>query len=170
MRDLGRVFWLGLGLALGIAATIWLRTAPPPVWAGNDRHEDYIMATGPITLGANVTSDGIWLLDYRAGKLLGTIVDKNLGKIVGWAEVDLVKEFQIPPKQNVHFMMTTGSQIPSNIIGGKGGSNSGNTALYLTEINTGRFGVYTMAPALDGRGSMMIRRHDATLFRQPPAQ
>jgi hypothetical protein len=158
MKDFGRVFCLGLGVALGIAATIYFRSAPPPVWAGNDRHDDYIMATGPIAFGANITSDGIWLLDYRAGKLLGTIVDRNLGKIVGWAEVDLVKEFNIPPKQNVHFMMTTGTPI------------AGNTALYLTEINTGRFGVYTMAPRIDGTGGMLIRRHDATLFRQPAPQ
>src|SRR5712692_124025 len=117
MKDMGRVFWLGLGLALGCAATICLRSAPQPVWAGNDRHEDYIMATGPIAFGPIVTSDGIWLLDYRAGKLLGTIVDRNLGRIVGWAEVDLVKEFNIPPKQNVHFMMTTGSPLGGNLNG-----------------------------------------------------
>ncbi len=156
MQNMGRAFWLTFGVALGIAMTIYLRPAPQAVWAGNDRHEDYIMATGPISLGVNVTCDGIWLLDYRAGKLLGTIVDKNLGKIVGWAEVDLVKEFNIPPKQNVHFMMTTGTPI------------AGNTALYLTEINTGRFGIYTMAPRLDGAGGMLIRKHDATLFRVPP--
>ena len=158
MKKMGRSFCLILGLALGIAATIWFRAAPQPALAGNDRHEDYVMATGTITLGPNVVSDAIWLLDYRAGKLLGTMVDKNLGKIVGWAEVDLVKEFNIPPKQNAHFMMTTGSTI------------AGNTALYLTEINTGRFGVYTMAPRLDGAGGMMIRRHDGTIFRQPAAQ
>jgi len=158
MKDMGRTFWLALGLALGCAATICLRSAPQPVWAGNDRHEDYVMATGPIALTANVTCDGIWLLDYRAGKLLGTIVDRNLGRIVGWAEVDLVREFNIPPKQNVHFMMTTGTPI------------AGNTALYLTEINTGRFGVYTMGPRVDGTGAMLIRRHDATLFRQPAPQ
>jgi hypothetical protein len=158
MKDWGRAFWLALGLAVGIAATISLRWAPQPVWAGNDRHEDYIMATGPLALGPNLTADGIWLLDFRAGKLLGTIVDRNLGKIVGWAEVDLVREFNIPPKQNVHFMMTTGTPI------------AGNTALYLTEINTGRFGVYTMAPRVDGTGGMVIRRHDATLFRQPAPQ
>jgi hypothetical protein len=59
--------------------------------------------------------------------------------------------------------------------GGGGGFNAqgaainvgGNTALYLTEINTGRFGIYTMTPALDGTGKVMIRRHDASLFRAP---
>lgn len=158
MKNMGRAVWLCLGLALGVAATIYFRAAPQPVWAGNDRHDDYIITTGPIKLGVNVTADGIWLLDYRAGKLLGTIVDPNLGKIGGWAEVDLVKEFNIPPKQNVHFMMTTGTPI------------AGNTALYLTEINTGRFGIYTMAPRPDGVAGMLIRKHDGTLFRPPPPQ
>src|SRR5262245_41304657 len=136
MRKLTPILWLTLGLALGIGATTAYRGTQPAL-AGNDRHEDYIMATGPIRLGVNVEADGIWLLDYRAGKLLGTVVDKNIGKVVGWAEVDLVQEFNIPPKQNVHFMMTTGAQI------------KGQTALYLTEINSGRFGVYSMAPRVD---------------------
>src|ERR1017187_120185 len=96
MRDLGRVFWLGLGLALGIAATIWLRTAPTPVWPGNDPHEDYIMGTRPIALGAIPISDGSWLLDYRSKKLPGTIVCNNRGKIVGGAEVPFAKGVQIP--------------------------------------------------------------------------
>jgi hypothetical protein len=151
--------WIGLalGLALGIAGTWWLRPAPAPVWAHNDRHEDYVMTTGQIGMGNNIIVDCIWLLDYRAGKLLGTTVDRNFGKVMPFAEVDLVREFNIPPKQNVHFLMTTGNPI------------NGQTALYLTEIQTGRFGVYTMTPALDNTGRMMIRRHDVTLFRQPPA-
>ena len=142
---------------LGISAALWLRSPEVrPAFAGNDRVEDYIITTGPVTVNVNVLADGVWILDYRAGKLLGTIVDRNLGKILNWAEVDLVQEFNIPPKQNVHFMMTTGTPI------------AGQTALYLTEINTGRFGVYTMAPRPDNRG-MMIRRHDSTQFRAPAA-
>ena len=153
MKNWSRTFWLGIGLALGVAGTLWMRSSPPPVWAGNDRHDDYIMCTGPIALTPQITGDGVWLLDFRAGKLLGTTVDRT-GRIAGWEEVDLVKEFNIPPKQNVHFLMTTGTPI------------AGNTALYLTEINTGRFGIYTMGT--DRR----IRRHDATLFRKaaPPAE
>jgi len=157
MKDSTRFLWLGVGLLIGIGMTATYHTSSRPALAGNDRHEDYILATGPIRLGVNVEADGIWLLDYRAGKLLGTIVDRNLGKVMGWAEVDLVKEFDLPPKQNVHFMMTTGSPI------------KGQTALYLTEITSGRFGVYSMAPRVDGTGGMFIRRHDATLFRQPAA-
>ena len=180
MKDRACWLFLLMGLALGIAGTMAFRSTSSPVLAGNDRHDDYILATGPITMGANFTCDGIWLLDYRAGKLLGTIVDRNLGKVLPFAEVDLVKEFNIPPKQNVHFLMTTGSPIGVNPaavgVPGPGGKRpavpvfaGGSTALYLTEVNSGKFAVYTMAPALDGTGRMMIRRHDATSFRPPPA-
>ena len=91
------------------------------------------------------------MLDYRGGKLLGTVIDRGNGKIVGWAEVDLVAEFAVAPKQDVHFMMTTGS------------ISQGQAALYVAEITTGKFGVYTMG-AGEG-GGIQIRRHDLTTFR-----
>jgi len=154
MKDWGRMLWLGLGLALGVAGTlIGYHANSRPALAGNDRTEDYIITTGSMTIGPN-TVDGVWLLDYRAGKLLGTIVDKITGRAHPWEEVDLVKEFNIPPKQNVHFLMTTGTTI------------RGHTALYLAEINTGRFGVYGMTPRADG--SIVIRKFDATAFRRAP--
>ncbi|MBI2808881.1 MAG: hypothetical protein HYX68_28190 [Planctomycetes bacterium] len=161
MLEKGRWVFLALGLAAGVAGMTFFRAPPQAVWAANDRHDDYIMATGLVGLGGNKVADGIWLLDYRAGKLLGTVVDPNFGKILPWAEVDLVKEFNIPPKQNVHFLMTTGATIqgPTGPIK--------HTALYLTEINTGRFGVYTMIPILNGSNRMMIRRHDLSVFRRP---
>ena len=31
------------------------------------------MATGPVSLNPRQQSDGVWLLDYRSGKLLGTV-------------------------------------------------------------------------------------------------
>jgi hypothetical protein len=122
--------------------------------AGNDRHEDFILCTGPVALNNNIPTDGVWLLDYRTGKLLGTLIDRNFGKIGGWAEVDLVSEFAIQPKQNVHFLMTTGS------------ITNGQAALYVAETTTGRFGIYTMGPRPDGRPGVAIRRHDLTVFRQ----
>lgn len=157
MRVWARILWLGLGLALGVAGMlIEHHTVSQPALAGTDRTEDYIITTGSMMIGngPNNTADGIWILDYRAGKLLGTVVDPLNGRIRPWDEVDLVKEFNIPPKQNVHFMMTTGTTI------------KGHTPLYLAEINTGRFGVYGMTPRPDG--SIMIRRFDATVFRRQP--
>ncbi|HYV36943.1 MAG TPA: hypothetical protein VE988_14650 [Gemmataceae bacterium] len=153
MQDLGRFCWLLGGVALGVAA-MWLYLGgSKPVLASGDRFEDYIICTGPASLNPKGgQTDGVWLLDYRSGKLLGTIIDKN-GKIVGWNEVDLVTEFGVQPKQAVHFLMTTGSIAP------------GQAALYVAETATGKFGVYSMGPRQDGKSGVVIRRHDLVLFR-----
>lgn len=158
MKDRSRLFWMVVGMALGTAATYHCMSAPTPVQASNDRYEDYILCTGPVAVTARAQTDGVWMLDYKAGKLLGTVIDRNLGKIVSWAEVDLVNEFGIQPRQNVHFMMTTGT------------ITNGQAALYVAETSTGKFGVYTMGPRPDAKAGIAIRRHDQTWFRQPPAQ
>jgi hypothetical protein len=156
MRDSGRLFWLISGLILGMGGMWMYGHAARPARAGGDRYEDYVLCTGPVTLQPMGAMDGVWLLDYRAGKLLGTIVDRKLGKVVSWAEVDLVTEFGILPKQNVHFMMTTGM------------ITDGQAALYVAETTTGKFGVYTMSPRPDALPGIAIRRHDMVLFRPPP--
>ena len=69
-----------LGLVLGGVAALVV-SHPREVWAANDRHEDYILCTGPVTLNPLVPTDGIWLLDYRAGKLLGTIIDPRVQSV-----------------------------------------------------------------------------------------
>jgi hypothetical protein len=144
------------GLVLGGLGTFWTVHSPREARAGNDRHEDYILCTGAVATNPRAPTDGVWLLDYRAGKLLGTVIDRSQGKIVGWAEVDLVSEFGLPPRQNVHFLMTTG-QIAA-----------GQAALYIAETTSGKFGVYTMGTRPDGQSGVMIRRHDLVLFRQGP--
>lgn len=156
MKDSGRLFWLVVGMALGaLGVGLYLgsgRTAE----AANDRFEDYVMCTGPVAIAPRAPTDGVWLLDYRSGKLLGTVIDRTQGKVVGWAEVDLVTEFAIPPRQNVHFLMTTG-----NIA-------QGQAALYVAETTTGKFGVYTMGPQGEGKPGVSIRRHDLLMFRKAP--
>jgi hypothetical protein len=154
MKEFGRWIWLMTGLLLGgVGAGVFFGQERPAA-AGNDRYEDYILCTGPVAVLPGAQTDGVWLLDYRAGKLLGTVIDRIQGKIAGWAEVDLVKEFKIQPKQNVHFMMTTGSIA------------MGQAALYIAETSTGKMAVYTMGPRPDGRPGIAIRRHDLVLFRQ----
>ena len=156
MRNSGRFLWLFTGLVLGLsAAALYLR--PGSAKAGsNDRFEDYIMCTGAVGVTARAPTDGVWLLDYRTGKLLGTVIDRTSGKILGWAEGDMLTEFGIQPRQNVHFLMTTG-QIAQ-----------GQAALYIAETTTGKFGVYTLQPRLDGSPGVpfQIRRHDLVPFRQ----
>src|SRR5262249_45064761 len=154
MKDVGRLVWLAVGLLLGAVGVAFWMAGGKPVEAGNDRHEDYILCTGPVAALPRVPTDGVWMLDYRSGKLLGTVIDRSAGKIIGWADVDLVAEFGIPPRQNVHFLMTTGLVTNSQ------------AALYVAETTTGKFGVYTMGPRRDGQPGIAIIRHDLTQFRQ----
>lgn len=162
MKDLSRLLWLGAGLVLGAAGVGLYLGQPRTVEAANDRFQDYIMCTGTVSsqlvVGGrgriNSPLDGVWLLDYRSGKLLATVIDKQTGKVLSWAELDLVKEFGIPPRQNVHFLMTTGS-ISFN-----------HGALYIAETTSAKFGVYTMEPRADGEPGMEIRRHDLSSFRK----
>jgi hypothetical protein len=157
MRNSNQLLWLFTGFVLGAIGTA-LYFRPGTAAAGsNDRFEDYIMCTGAVGVTPRAPTDGVWLLDYRTGKLLGTVIDRTSGKILGWAEGDLVAEFGIPPRQNVHFLMTTG-QIAQ-----------GQAALYVAETTTGKFGVYTLQPRMDGQPGVpfQIRRHDLVPFRQP---
>lgn len=154
MKDSGRLLWLAVGLVFGAVVAGLFFGQGKPALAANDRYEDYVMCTGAVAVTPRAPTDGVWLLDYRSGKLLGTVIDRAAGKIVGWAEVDLTSEFSIQPRQNVHFLMTTG-----NI-------SQGQAALYVAETTTGKFGVYTMGPRGDGQAGVQIRRHDLVMFRQ----
>ena len=153
MRDSGRLLWLFTGIVLGVAATALYVLPSRPAYAASDRFEDYIICTGAVATAPRAQTDGVWLLDYRSGKLLGTVIDRSAGKIVGWEEVDLVTEFGVAPRQNVHFIMTTG-----NI-------TQGQAALYVAETTTGKFGVYSMGPRADTQPGVSIRRHDMVMFR-----
>jgi hypothetical protein len=155
MRAYGRFFWMGSGLVLGIVASGLLFRAGPMARAStSDRFEDYVMCTGAVGITPRAPTDGLWMLDYRKGKLKGTVIDRSIGKIIGWAELDLVQEFGLQPRQDVHFMMTTG-----NIA-------QGQAALYVAEVNSGKIGVYTLQQAVAGNVPFGIYRHDLNGFRE----
>ena len=160
MKSAGQIVILCVGLGLGVLGTTLYQGSPRTVEARpNDRFEDYVMCTGacaihPVSKQAPTPGDGVWLLDYRNGKLMGTVIDRAAGKIVGWAELDLTNEFSLPPKSNVHFLMTTG-----NIAAGQ-------AALYVAEVSSGKFGVYTLGSDVNTQTGVSIRRHDLVMFRK----
>jgi hypothetical protein len=153
MKDAGRLLWLLVGLALG---GLVVGLARGPGWsarAGNDRFEDFALCTGPVGLWGKVPLDGVWLLDYANGKLLGTVIDRNVGRVVGWTEMDLAAEFDLANRPGLHFLMTTGQVA------------QGQAALYVAETTSGKFGVFTLGPRLDNLPGVQIRRHDLGHFR-----
>jgi hypothetical protein len=158
MKAKGGIAGVVLGVIVGLVGGWFLFGQTKPAEAGNDRFEDYVLTTGPVNVGVVAQdTDGVWILDYKAGKLLGTVVNRTTGKVTGWAEIDLVKQFDLKPKQNVHFLVTTGMV------------QKGQSALYVAETTTGKLGVYTML-VRDGfgpAGNMIIHQHDMTSFRAP---
>lgn len=157
MRRINFLVGLTCGSLAATALMVIFGGAPRDVRAASgDRYQDYVMVTGAVSINPRIQTDGVWLLDYKSGRLLGTVIDKQLGKIVGFAEVDLATEFSVEPRQDVHFLMTTGY------------ITQGQSALYIAETTTGKFGVYTMGPGSNGSG-LVIRRHDMTNFRQSNA-
>jgi hypothetical protein len=155
MKDLGRLMWLSVGLVLGVlGAAVYLGQDKPALAAANDRFEGYILCTGAVAQGPRVQTDGVWLLDHSNGRLLGTVINRDLGKITGWAELDLIGDFGLAPRQVPHFLMTTGH------------ITQGQAALYVAETGSGKIGVYSMGPRPDGQPGVVIRRHDLTTFRK----
>ena len=163
---------LAAGLTLGLFGG-WLLFGPgnQAAGAGNSyRNGEYAICTGPIVQNFSEHKfgfdlDGVWLLDYRNGKLMASAVNRLDGKMMAWTEVDLVKEFGIAPRAAAQFIMTTGMIA------------KGNAALYLAETNSGKFGVYTMSFTDDGLGAagerslgLALRRHDITSVRAAPAK
>jgi transposase InsO family protein len=158
MKESSRLLWMCTGLTLGfLGAALAFGPGASVQAASNDRFEDYVMCTGQVGVTARAPTEGLWLLDYRTGRLLSTVIDRYLGKIVGWAEVDLTTEFNIAPRKNVHFMMTTGVTA------------QGQAALYLVETTTGTMGVYYMGPSAQGTGFSIYRQVAPQSFRPPAA-
>jgi hypothetical protein len=154
MRGASHLFTVVIGTGLGACACLGFLSSPRPLAAGNDRHDNYIICTGASGVNPRSPLDGVWLLDYKQGKLLATLVDRTVGKMVGFSELDLIAEFGVAANQNVNFLMTTGT------------ITTGQSALYLVETTTGKFGVYTLGPTTSNQAGVTILRHDLTSFRK----
>jgi hypothetical protein len=114
----------GVALAAGVVLGWLLAGVPRPLpkayALGADRWGDSIVASGPVSvryderLRAPLKQDAIYYLDYRGGRLLGTIPSyqqsgATVKLIDTFAERDLVADFKLDvdtgPKP--HFVMTT---------------------------------------------------------------
>jgi hypothetical protein len=138
------VLLLVLGLLLG-----WGLASIHPVQiraGGGDRSGESIVTTGPILIRydegnkVQVPLDALYILDYKAGRLLGTVpslhqTGKTARYLGAFAERDLVADFKIDldngPKP--HFLMTTGSL---------GTYSAGWAPLYVIESTTSQVAIY----------------------------
>jgi hypothetical protein len=153
---------LAAGLILG-----WALAAGRPQALrahGGDRFDDSVLASGPVYVRYNkgtlvqVAQDALYYLDYRAGKLYGTVPSvrqtvggSNSKLIEGFAERDLVTDFHLDAESGArpHFLMTTGSMA-----NGGGGYVEGWAPLFVFESTTRQVAVYKIQPQSLGTASV----------------
>jgi hypothetical protein len=166
---------LGLSLGWGLAT---LRPAPIRASSG-DRSGESILTTGPIMIRydegnkVQIPLEALYILDYRAGRLLGTVpalhqtvkASSYLGTI---AERDLAADFKIDldngPKP--HFLMTTGSL---------GTYSGGWSPLYVYESSTNQIAIYriheqTVGTKANTRLELLELRSIARAGEHPPGR
>lgn len=154
MCEYGRLLCMLVGVVLGgVGMTLFVGRWHEARAGATDHSGDFILCTGSVTNIPGIPTDGVWLLDYRTGELLATMIDRNTGKTMGWAQVNLLSEFGLHNHDNAHFLMTTGI-ITEN-----------QAALYVAETTSGKFGIYTMARRVGYVNGMVIKRHEISSFR-----
>jgi hypothetical protein len=138
---------LGLGLAVGVLSSAGSVRA---VWAGGgDRPDSAIVATAAIStehdpkLQIQVATDGVYYLNYSKGRLLAAVPQPRMTAsatqiLSEFAETDLVRDFQLAPGTNPHFVMTPGTTGP--------GDGRGAAMLYVFETTTGQLAIYKLEP------------------------
>lgn len=150
----------GLAIGWGLAGP----RAPALRAYGGDRWDESVLTTGPAFIKYNegskiqVAQDAIYFLDYRAGKILGTVplMRQLAGEtryLSGFAERDLVADFKIDADAGArpHFLMTTGAMA----------SGAGNTygdgwaPLFVFETTTRQVAVYKIQQQMIGASTQV---------------
>ena len=157
---------LALGLAVGVVSANFYQT-PLARAAGGDRSGESVLSSGPVEvshhegLKIEISTDAIYFLDWKAGKLLAAIpslkktavANKILGPI---AERDLIADFGIEPGQTPHFLMTTAHL---------GTYDSTGSRLFVLESNTRQMAVYAVQrQATAGNGTPKFELLEKTNF------
>jgi hypothetical protein len=151
--------WLLIGLVAGLGVA-GVFQAQPSFATATDHADEFAIATGPLNDG---TIEAVYLLDFKTGSLLGTVMSRQAGKFQAYYKRDLGPDFGLKAGQKPKFIMVTGlmqattSQVP---IG---------HALYVAELNSGKINAYIMPYRGDvagGTTAQALIPLDSISFRQ----
>ena len=151
--------WLLTGLILGIGLVVFLQGHPVQATA-TDHHDEFAIATGHLTADL----EGVYILDFKTGTLLGSVMNRQAGKFQNFYKRELAADFGLTGRVKPKFIMVTGAmqsalaQVPINHV------------LYVAELNSGKLQAYYMpyrGETRSGTTSEQLMPLDATQFRQP---
>lgn len=148
-----RVSWLACGLAAGLAiAYFWPHE---PTFANTaDRDTQFGMITIPVGTAAAVAQDpmdGVFILDYLTGKLMGAVLSRQVGGFVSFYARDLAKDFDVQGDADPHYCMASGyAQMPN-----QGQMQMASGVLYIAELNSGKLAAYAFPWKEQGLGGVI---------------
>jgi hypothetical protein len=125
--------WLLVGLFIGFGAAAVFQVTPSYAVA-TDHSDEFAIATGHLT----TELEAVYLLDFKSGSLLGTVMSRQTGEFQQFYRRELGTDFALNPRQKPKFIMVTGAmqsaraQVPVNHV------------LYVAELNSGKLGAYFM--------------------------
>ena len=149
--------WLLLGLVFGLGAAMILQGQPSYAVA-TDHSDEFAIATGYL----NESLEAVYLLDFKSGRLMGTVLNRQGGRFQHFYERNLANDFGLTARQKPKFMMVTGgAQLQ--------GAVPIHHVLYVAEVNSGKMAAYFMpyrGETARGTASEELQPLDFVTFRQ----
>ncbi len=126
--------WLLIGIFVGLGLAGAFQ-AQPSFATATDHTDEFAIATGVMP---STDVEAVYLLDFKSGLLLGTVMNKQTGTFQAFYKRPLGADFGLKAGQKPKFMMVTGlmtsAKAPVPIA----------HVLYVVELNTGKIAAYFM--------------------------
>lgn len=135
-----RMAWLATGLVAGLAVAYFWPHEPAYATTA-DRDSNFAMVTIPVgTSAAGISDpmDGMFILDFHTGQLMGAVLNRQNGKFANLYRRDLAKDFSVDPQATPHYAIVTGyAQLASqaNLTFASG-------VVYVGELSSGKVIAY----------------------------
>jgi hypothetical protein len=127
---------LAVGLVLGLVLSGWWPTTPLHATASMGA-DNFVIATGPIDDGV----EAIYFLDFLTGDLRAAVLNQRSPGFSAFFEYNITKDFNVGGGANPKYLMVTGV---ANIPRGQGNTQLAQSAVYVTEANTGQLVAYML--------------------------
>ncbi len=152
------VLWLSVGFCLGLSLAYLWPHAPAHATA-TDRHENFAIATGPVT----GELEAVYLLDNVTGELRAYVLDPQQGRFGAMYGRQIAQDLGVAGG-NARYIMVTGiAAIQARALGMQRGSQS---VLYVAELTSGNMACYTLP--FGGRAAGGLAITDFVLLQVVP--
>jgi hypothetical protein len=128
------ITWLLLGLMAGLLISF---TRAPVHAVATDRHENFVICTGPV----DTDVEAVYFLDHLTGDLTGAVLSTQSGKFNTLYRHNILNDLKVDPSKNPRYLMVTGQ---ANLRRGASRLRPALSCVYVAELTTGRIAAYTI--------------------------